>query len=129
MNRVVHFEIAADDPERAAAFYTNALGWNIEKWDGEFPYWMATTGQNGPGIDGGIMQRQGAAPTGEPMAQGNILAVGVESIDETGEKITQAGGQNVMPKMAVSDMGWVAYWKDTEGNTFGTWQNNGQNAG
>lgn len=34
MNRVVHFEISADDPTRAVNFYTNAFGWEIKKWEG-----------------------------------------------------------------------------------------------
>ncbi len=38
MSRVVHFEIHADDPERAAKFYERALGWTISKWDGPVDY-------------------------------------------------------------------------------------------
>ena len=34
MARVVHFEIHADDPERAAKFYEAAFGWSVSKWDG-----------------------------------------------------------------------------------------------
>ena len=30
MNRVMHFEIGADDPTRAADFYTNVFGWEIK---------------------------------------------------------------------------------------------------
>jgi len=30
-NRVIHFEIQADDTERAKKFYEDALGWKIEK--------------------------------------------------------------------------------------------------
>ena len=34
MSRVIHFELPADDPERAIAFYEQAFGWNFEKWTG-----------------------------------------------------------------------------------------------
>ncbi|MBL7032542.1 MAG: hypothetical protein ISR91_00195 [Candidatus Delongbacteria bacterium] len=59
MPRVVHFEINADDPERAAGFYRGVFDWDINKWDGPVDYWMAATGpKEEPGIDGGIMQRE-----------------------------------------------------------------------
>jgi len=32
MPTLVHFELPADDIERAKKFYTNLFGWNIEKW-------------------------------------------------------------------------------------------------
>jgi len=53
MTRVVHFEIHADDPERAAAFYRSVFGWEIRKWDGPFDYWLVMTGpREEMGIDG-----------------------------------------------------------------------------
>ena len=47
MPRVVHFEVSADDPERAASFYRDVFGWNFHKWDGPEPYWLVTTGPDG----------------------------------------------------------------------------------
>ena len=38
MARVVHFELPADDPERAIAFYEQAFGWKFEKWEGPLEY-------------------------------------------------------------------------------------------
>ncbi|MGI5916342.1 MAG: VOC family protein [Anaerolineae bacterium] len=38
MGRVIHFELNADDPERAARFYQDVFGWTIEKWDGPLDY-------------------------------------------------------------------------------------------
>jgi uncharacterized protein len=35
MNRVVHFEIHAADPERAAAFYRKVFDWNIKEWQSD----------------------------------------------------------------------------------------------
>ena len=34
MPRIVHFEIYADDVDRASKFYTDLFGWEINKWDG-----------------------------------------------------------------------------------------------
>ena len=57
MPRPIHFEIPADNPERAIGFYKGVFGWNFQKWDGPMPYWMVLTGENTPGIDGGIHPR------------------------------------------------------------------------
>ncbi len=62
MPRVIHFEIPASDPERAAAFYKKTFGWKIEKWPGPTEYWLVTTGpfwghpapRNAPRRDRGI---------------------------------------------------------------------------
>src|SRR5882762_1661767 len=58
MARVIHFEIPVDDADRAVAFYKNAFGWKIEKWNGPMDYWMVNTGdEKAPGINGAIMKR------------------------------------------------------------------------
>ena len=55
MNRVVHFEIPAEDPENVARFYSEVFNWKIEKWEGPVDYWLITTGEeNEPGINGAI---------------------------------------------------------------------------
>jgi hypothetical protein len=112
--RIVHFEIPADDPARAMAFYQSAFGWSFDKWEGPMEYWMVKTGE-GPGIDGGLMRR--AAPGQAPT---NVVAV--PSVDEATSKIVQAGGTVVAPKMAVPGIGWTAYFADPEGNAFGVMQ-------
>lgn len=118
MNRVIHFEIHADDPERAAKFYKDIFGWEITKWDGgSEPYWMIKTGPDSePGINGGLMKRI--------HPEGNVYnTIGVSSVDEFVKKIESKGGQNVVPKMAIPGVGYVAYCKDTEGNIFGIYEN------
>jgi len=116
MSRVVHFELAADDPERAVSFYSNVFGWKVDKWDGPEDYWLATTGDKSePGIDGAIMRRSEHMP---PV----VNTIGVSSVDDTVAKITANGGQVVAPKMAIPGVGYLAYCVDTEGNTFGIMQ-------
>ena len=59
MPRVIHFELPADEPERAARFYESVFGWEITKWQGPMDYWLVTTGEEGtPGIDGAISPRE-----------------------------------------------------------------------
>ncbi len=45
MPRPIHFEIPADDPDRAIAFYRDVFGWKFQKWEGPMPYWLITTGK------------------------------------------------------------------------------------
>lgn len=61
-NRVVHFEIQADDVARAKKFYEDVFGWNISQMmtveQGGMNYWGLRTGSDGtPGINGGLYQR------------------------------------------------------------------------
>jgi predicted enzyme related to lactoylglutathione lyase len=113
MPRVIHFEINADDPARAAAFYEKVFGWQIKKWEGPVDYWLVTTGEQGqPGIDGGIMRRM------DPHA-GTYNTVDVPSVDEYTAKIKEMGGEVIMGKRSVPGVGWMAYCTDTEGNVFG----------
>ena len=98
MPRVEHFEIPADDPERAVKFYEDAFGWEIRKWEGPMEYWLVMTGDKSePGIDGGITKR------GDVKTVTNTI--GVPSVDDFIGKIEAAG--------------WFAYCADTEGNLFG----------
>ena len=116
MPRIIHFEIPADNPERAAKFYQKVFDWKIEKWPGPFNYWLATTGEDKePGINGAIMERKQFKTT--------VNTIAVPSVDEYVKKVTDAGGKVVMPKGAVMGQGWVAYVTDTEGNVFGIFQN------
>ena len=47
----------------------------------------------------------------------------VDDIDAALEKINALGGSTVLPRQDVGGMGWSAYFKDTEGNVVGLWQN------
>jgi predicted enzyme related to lactoylglutathione lyase len=114
MPRVVHFEISADDPERAVAFYTSVFGWSVTKWPGPKDYWLVKTGEGTPGIDGGIFKRMGPV--------GHVNSIDVPSVDEYVAKVEAAGGKVAMPKMAIPGVGWLAYCQDTEGSIFGLHQ-------
>jgi predicted enzyme related to lactoylglutathione lyase len=116
MPRIVHFEIGADDPQRAIEFYQKAFGWKANKWDGPMDYWLITTGgKEEPGIDGAIQPR---AQTSQPI----VDVIGVSDIDEAIHKIEANGGTIVAPKMAIPGVGYAAYFTDTEGNTLGIMQ-------
>ncbi|HYL68588.1 MAG TPA: VOC family protein [Candidatus Limnocylindria bacterium] len=116
MSRVIHFEIPADNPERAVDFYKKVFGWNFQKWGGPQEYWLVSTGPDTqPGINGGLLRRQ------HPGA-GTCNTIGVASVDQAVANVTQNGGKTVMPKTPIPGVGYLAYCSDTEGNVFGMMQ-------
>lgn len=116
MPRVIHFEVTADEPERAVKFYEDVFGWKTQRWGGgKQTYWLMNTGMEGPGIHGGIMGRQpGFPPT--------VNSISVPSVDEFVKKVTAAGGKVMMAKSVIPGVGYQAYCTDTEGNLFGVHQ-------
>jgi predicted enzyme related to lactoylglutathione lyase len=117
----VHFEIHAGDPERAVNFYKTLFGWQFQKWEGPMEYWMVITGPDGqPGINGGLMRRQGEIDGQAVIAY--VCTVDVANVDDSTNTATSNGAQVVVPKMAIPGVGWLVYCKDTEGNIFGMMQ-------
>ena len=113
MPRPIHFDISADDPERATAFYGEVFGWEIGKWDGPFDYWLIRTGPpDEPGIDGGLARREAPSDT-------ILNFIGVPSVAEYEEKVITHGGKIVRERQAIPGVGYLAVCEDTEGNRFG----------
>lgn len=123
MNKVVHFEIPADDLKRAQTFYADVFGWKIQHIP-EMGYAMAYTVETDEhqtpkevgAINGGMYQRE------KDLSQSPVIVVNVPSIDAHVKKIEAAGGKIVRPKRQVADMGLYAQVSDTEGNIVGIWE-------
>jgi predicted enzyme related to lactoylglutathione lyase len=126
MNKVVHFEIIVVDPERAMKFYTAVFGWEFKKWDGaDMDYWMVfTTPPNTPGaINGGLRKEMGTEVKERTVSvNGFINTIAVDSIDDTLASVEKNGGEVLMPKQPVKDLGMIASCYDTEGNVFSLMQ-------
>jgi len=119
---VVHFEIPADQPERAAEFYRELFGWKIEHMGGPMDYWLVNTvptdaegRPSEPGVNGGLMRRM--MPEQTP-----VNYISVENVDQFARKAESLGAKVVAPKTPVPGMGWFAQLTDTEGNIFAIWQ-------
>lgn len=119
---VVHFEIPADQPERAVEFYRELFGWEVEHMGGPMDYWLVKTVPTDavgrptePGVNGGLMRRMMPGQT-------PVNYISVESVDEFARKAERLGANVVVPKMPVPGMGWFAQLTDTEGNIFAIWQ-------
>jgi hypothetical protein len=117
VHNICHFEIPADDVERAKRFYQGLFDWKIEPAEGG--YNLITVGEPGP--NGGMMQRQ--VP-----GQGITVYINVESVDDYSKKVQSLGGTVVMAKTAVPTMGYFAVFLDTEGNALAIWETNPQAA-
>jgi len=116
MSRVIHFEIPAAEPDRAAAFYGKVFGWKFDKWPGPIEYWMVVTGKDGElGINGGMMRQPGGITS-------TTNTIGVASVDDAVAAVLKAGGKNILPKTPIPTVGYFAYCEDTEGNVFGVMQ-------
>lgn len=122
MPRPVHLEIHADHPARAQAFYEKVFGWSFQRW-GDQPYWLAMTGADDqPGINGGLLPRQGPPPADDSPVSAFVLTMTVDDVDRAVEQVEGAGGTIALPKQATPGQGWLAYAKDTEGDLFGMMQ-------
>jgi predicted enzyme related to lactoylglutathione lyase len=130
MNRVIHFEVQADDVKRAKEFYQKTFGWKIDqmmkKEDGGMDYWGLNTGEEGtPGINGGLYER----PKDEKIYHYDCT-ISVDDIDKAISDIKKNGGKirtekTGKEKNEIPGVGWFAAAIDTEGNMFGIMQPTG----
>lgn len=122
MKPIVHFEIPFDEKERAVEFYRQVFGWEIQDMP-EMKYVIARTGETDekfmlkkPGmINGGMFKRE--KPLKNP-----VITIDTDNIDKTIDEIKINGGELLKQKTKIGDMGWAAYFKDTEGNILGLWE-------
>jgi hypothetical protein len=121
MGRVVHFEIHASDLDRAEHFYRDVFGWDVQKFDGPMDYRLVNTGPNtDPGIDGAIVERRGSSDGDAVIAF--VCTIHVDDIEATEQRVKDCGGEQVVDRHEIPDVGQLSYFKDTEGNIFGALQ-------
>lgn len=122
MDRVIHFEIPAEDVPRAKAFYSNVFDWEMVAPPGN-DYVIIDTASADPDnvpiwygpINGSMVQRENGISS-------PVLYIEVEDIDFSIWKVGMYGGQIVSPKRLAEESGWTCYAKDTEGNVMALWQ-------
>lgn len=127
MGKVVHFEIPADDLDRAKNFYSSVFGWQLDTMDmpggGQYTGIMTTdvdpetrTPTEPGAINGGMITR------GEDVTPTPVVTIGVDAIDDALAQVESAGGKTVTPKTPIPGMGAYAYFTDPEGNVMGLWE-------
>ena len=124
MRKVVHFEIPADDVERAKSFYGSVFDWELNTMQmDEGEYTIATTTPvdesmmptESGGINGGLMQRSDETPS-------PVITIDVDDIEQSLKDVEAAGGSTVTPRTPIPGMGAFGYFKDPEGNVMGLWE-------
>lgn len=125
MRKVVHFEVPAEDLDRAKNFYGSVFGWQLNPVPmpgGEYTSVITTAVDEQtqmptePGaINGGMMQR-------DERISSPVLTIDVDAIDDALKQIESGGGSTVTPRTEIPGMGAFAYFKDPEGNVLGLWE-------
>jgi uncharacterized protein len=125
MRKVVHFEIPAEDLDRAKNFYGSVFGWDLQTVPMEVGEYTSVRTTNvddqtqqptEPGaINGGMFVRDERLTT-------PVITIDVDGIDDALKQIEAEGGSTVTPRTAIPGMGAFAYFKDPEGNVMGLWE-------
>lgn len=111
-NRLIHFEFNTSDPLASVAFFENALGWSFTKW-GEYDYWLATTGEDEPGINGAVgLTREGVEPH-------TLNTVQVENLEAAISNCEKAGGSYYPEILEIPGVGRWARVRAPGGVEFG----------
>jgi predicted enzyme related to lactoylglutathione lyase len=125
MDKVVHFEIPVDDLDRAKAFYGSVFGWGLNTMPEMNEYTIAMTtpvdqqtqAPTEPGaINGALTRRTSETPV-------PVLTIQVDAVDTALKQVESEGGSTVQSRTEIPEMGAFGYFKDTEGNIVGLWEN------
>ena len=112
-NPVIYFEIPVEDLNRAVKFYANVFNFKFEMKNIDsnemalFPF-----NNNVLGISGALAKGDIYKPT----KKGVLIYFNTENIEKVLEIVIQNGGQILYPKTSNGDLGYVAEFKDSEGN-------------
>ena len=113
MNPVVYFEIPVTVMERAITFYTSVFGFSFAQDiidQNEMAFFPFEDGARG--ITGALAKGEIYIPT----VQGILVYFGTNDIDSILQKAIEAGGEVLYPKTSNGELGYVAEFKDCEGN-------------
>ena len=107
-NPMAHFEIMGKDAIRLQAFYAGVFDWKLSPPMPEMGDYSLFDNE-GQGIGGGIGE-------GDPRV---TVYIQVDDLQAYLERVTQAGGQVLMPATPVTDTLTIALFADPAGNTMG----------
>ncbi|HZR83470.1 MAG TPA: VOC family protein [Candidatus Binatia bacterium] len=114
-NNVAHFDIAADDVERARRFYERVFGWRFEPF-GPPDFYMVHTGTaSDPGIHGSVSKREKPVEAGGRTAFECTIAV--EDLGAIKAAVLANGGKIVFDEYEIVGVGRMFRFEDTEGNS------------
>jgi len=107
------FEIPVTDMDRAKKFYESVLGYELALNEmGPFQMAWFPMEQDAAGAAGTLVKAEGYVPS----QTGSMVYFSVGDIEGTLEKVNNGGGSTINPKTSIGEHGFVAHFKDTEGN-------------
>ncbi len=122
MDKVEHFEIPADNVERATNFYMKVFKWELNPVPGVKYTRLLTIRVDDKvvlprpfEVNGAIIKRTKEVTT-------PVVTVTVTDMDDTLKRIAKEGGKVLVGKTEFGDRGYTAYFSDSEGNVMGLWQ-------
>ena len=107
-------DISVPDTDRATAFYSAVLGWQVSEGQADFGGY-ATARAHGAAV-AGIGPMMGVPVTAW------TLYFASDDAARTQDAITRSGGTIEMPVHAVADVGQLVIARDPTGAVFGVWQ-------
>lgn len=114
-NALNWFEIPAVDVERAMNFYSTIFGVEMTSMKAMPGMTMAMFPAD-EGVGGAVVQGEGYVPS----AEGTVVYLnGGEDLSLVLAKVQGAGGKVLLPKTDIGENGFVAFFKDSEGNKVG----------
>jgi predicted enzyme related to lactoylglutathione lyase len=108
---IVHVEISAEDRKASADFYSKVFGWEMQHMD-EMHYTTFATSDDENAVGGGLNPVTAENPAGTV-----TVYIGTDDIEGSLAEIEANGGQTILPKTEIPQMGWFAFFKDPTGNT------------
>jgi predicted enzyme related to lactoylglutathione lyase len=114
-NPFSHIELNTDALEQAKSFYQTVFSWKLQDMPGGgMPYTVINVGK---GVGGGMQTKQMAqAPTAW------LPYVTVDNVSATLDKAKNAGGQVVLDRMPIGEMGAIGIFVDPAGAALGVWE-------
>ena len=113
-NNIAHFDVAADDVERARRFYERVFGWRFEAWGPPDFYLVHTGAEADPGIHGSFSKR--TEPVGGRGRIGYECTISVADLGASKAAIVANGGKIVLDEHEIVGVGRLIRFEDSEGN-------------
>ncbi|MEL6405858.1 MAG: VOC family protein [Chloroflexota bacterium] len=111
--KIVHVELATESSEKAAKFYADVFGWEIQT-DEALGYTMFNSGD----LSGGFSDIDN-----QSVKKGDVVMyLDSEDIDTDMTRIESHGGKRLTDNMVIPGNGIMAHFIDPDGNHLALWQ-------
>ena len=118
--QIRHFAINADDVPRARRFYEKVFGWRFEAWGPPNFLQIFAGPETDPEVRGALQGRRQLID-GERTV-GFECSFGVDDVDAVTAAVLAHGGTILIPKTLIPTVGYLIFFRDTEGNAVGAMQ-------